>query len=284
MKFISTLFIISAISSTAFAGECTESLRLKSVFLTEKRVEVVTKKDGVTFDTIIKCLRANSEQVGDFRFEKPSKEEGEKTFPAGKTVVVSRDEYDPHHWIFVYRHNSEHLSDDSNEVKLLQVSQSLILTYRNRQTENTWLNLSGGLLLTRAHLVEPDTAMDAANDAAPTAGLSLIIRTAPRQQFHFTANADRFYTIDTDGDDKFIYRGHALLGWNGILTEQLTIGLHGGVNSLVEDGGLGTEIGGQFKFRIDNFSFNLGTQYETVALEEESVRGFAHTFGMEILF
>ncbi len=281
---MSSLFIVSAITSSAFAGECTDSLRLKSVFLSEKRVEVVTKKDGVTFDTIIKCLRANSEQVGDFKFEKPTKEEGEKTFPAGKTVVVSRDEYDPHHWVFSYRHNSEHLSDDDSGLKGLQVSQALTLTYRNRQTENTWFNLTAGLLLTRSHLIEPDAAFDAANDAAPTAGVSLIIRTAPRQQFNFTSFADRFYIIDTDGDDKFIYRIHGRLGWEGMLNDQFSVALHGGVNSLVEDGGIAPEIGGQLKFRIDNFTFNLGTQYETITLNEDSVQGFAHVFGLDILF
>lgn len=286
MKYICFTLLVSVISTSAFAGVCTDAIALKSVFLSEKRVEVVTKKDDVTLDLIIKCLRANSEQVGDFRFEKPSKEEGAKVFPKGKTVVVSRDEYDPHHWIFSYRHNSEHLSDssDTNDVRLLQVSQTLKITRKNRQSENTSLDVFGGLVLTRAHLIEPDTAMDAANDAAPTAGLRFRVRTAPRQEFHFGLDADRFYIIETDGDDKFIYRGHARLGWEGMLTDQLTIGISGGLNALVQDGGLGYETGLQFKYRIDNFTFNLGSQYETVALEDATVRGLAHSFGLEILF
>lgn len=286
MKYIGQTLLIFAITSSTYAGVCTESIGLKNVFLSEKRVEVVTKVEGVTLDLIIKCLRANSEQVGDFKFEKPSKEEGAKVFPKGKTVVVSRDEYDPHHWIFSYRHNSEHLSDssDTNDVRLLQVSQTLKITRKNRQSENVSLDVFGGLVLTRAHLVEPDSPMDAANDAAPTAGLRYRIRTAPRQEFHFGLDADRFYIIDTDGDDKFIYRGHFRLGWEGMLTDQLTIGLNGALNSLVEDGGLGYETGLHLKFRIDNFYFTLGSQYETVALDDATVRGLAHAFALEILF
>ncbi len=282
MKISSALLVIVAISTSAFGGVCKDSIRLKGVYLTEKRVEVETKKDGVTFAQIIDCLRANSEQVGDFNFEKPTKEAGAKTFPAGKRVIVSKNEYDPHHWIFSYRHQAESLSGNS-DVKIHFISQMLKLTRKNRLSDNVVLDVSGGVVISRAHLVNPDSAIDAANDVAATGGLRLRIRTSERQEFALSADADRFYILETN-DDKFIYRGHARLGWEGTVSDLLVIGLHGGINALTEGGSVGSEGGVQFRFRFDQLTLFLGSQYESIALKEESIRGFAHSLGMEILF
>lgn len=282
MKMKILLAGLSALSMSAFGGVCSDSIRIKGVYMTEKRVEVETKKDNVSLAQIITCLRANSDELGGFRFEKPSKEDGKKTFKLGKRVMISRDEYDPHHWIFSYRHTSE-LLRGPDSFKQQQISQILRLTRKNRLSENLILDVFGGIVISRGHLINPDAAADAANDVAPQGGLRLRIRTAPKQEFSFGLETDRFYYIDTTRDT-FAYRGHFRIGWEGMISDAFSVAPGAGVNKLSKTGSMGQEIGLQFKFRVDHFTFVVGSQYETVGIKDATLRGFAHSAGLELLF
>lgn len=273
-------FILSAavfaVSQLASANTCAEQMKIREIHLTEERIEVETKKEGVTFGKIMDCLHVNSERLGDLKFKKPSKAEAAVSFGKGQRVTVSKGEYFPFWWTLSYQHVTENLSGDS-ELELQLLSHHFTLTRKNRLARSLFVDVMGGLVLTRAHLIEPDTQVDAANDWAPTAGLRMWYQLPRNNEIYLMSDFDRFYTFDTSGD-KFVYRGHVRFGWEGQLQTGFSLGAFGGLNTLLEDGAPAEEFGGLAKFTYYNLSLSYRLMYERVKTDDTDVNGFRHTF------
>ena len=273
------LILVTAIvfaTPSAFANTCAEQMKIREIHLTEERIEVETKKEGVTFGKIMDCLHINRERLGDLKFKKPSKEEGAVSFGKGQLITVSKGEYDPFFWTLAYHHSTENLSDD-DDLRLLQLSHHFTLTKKNRIARSFFVDLMGGIVVTRAHLTEPDTQYDAANDWAPTAGLRFWFQLPRNSEIYLLSDFDRFYTFDNDGDE-FVYRGHVKLGWEGQVGTGFSIGAFAGMNTLLEDGAPAEEFGGLAKFTYYDLSFSYRPMYERVKTDDSDVSGFRHTF------
>lgn len=260
----------------AQANTCAQQMKIREIHLTEERIEVETKKEGVTFGKIMDCLHVNSERLGDLKFKKPSKSEASVSFGKGQLVTVSKGEYDPFYWTVGYQHNTENLSGDS-DLDLMLLSHHFTLTRKNRIGRSLFFDLIGGIVVTRAHLSEPDTQNDSANDWAPTGGLRLWYQLARSQEIYLLSDFDRFYKFDSEGDE-FVYRGHVRLGWEGRVGPGFSLGATAGLNTLLEDGAPAEEIGGLTKFTYYDFSLSYRFMYERVKTDETDVSGFRHTF------
>lgn len=282
MKKFVLLAAAVAVSPVASANTCAEQMKIRGIYLTEERIEVETKKEGVTFGKIMDCLHVNSERLGDLKFKKPSKEEAAVSFGKGQRVNVSKGEYFPFWWTLSYQHSTENLSGDS-DLELQILSHHITLTRKNRLARSLFIDFMGGLVVSRAHLIHPDTQYDAANDWAPAAGARLWFQLPRNHEIYLNTNFDRFYKFDTDGDE-FVYRGHLNLGWDGQVSQGLFLGLSGGLNTLLEDGGPAEEFGGSVRFTHYDLSLSYRIQYERVELETDDVNGFRHTFAFQYQF
>lgn len=268
------VFSILILSRGVHSNTCAQQIKVRGIFLTEQRIEIETKKEGVTFGKIMDCLHANRENLGDMKFKKPSKKEAAVSFGIGQRVTVSRGEYEPFYWTAAYQHHSENLSGD-DDLDLTIISHHLTLTRKNPLSRSLFLDVTGGLIFTRAHLAEPDTQYDAANDVAPTFGLRLWYQLPRNHEIYLGTHSDRFYTFDNSGD-KFVYRAHMKLGWEGQVARGFSLGANAGFNTLLEDGGPAEEFGGLMKFTYYNVSLSYQLQYERIENEETDVKGFRH--------
>ncbi len=281
MKKVLPLLACALISPNIFANTCAQQIKIREIHLTEQRIEVETKKEGVTFGKIMDCLHVNSERLGDLKFKKPSKEEAAVSFGKGQQITISRGEYEPFFWTASYQHSAESLT--GNGVNLMQIAHHLTLTRKNRLGRSLFLDLTGGIVVTRAHLISPDSQNDAANDLAAAGGLRLWFQLPRSNEIYMATDFDRFYTFDNNGD-KFVYRGHLKLGWEGQVATGFSLGAFAGVNSLVENGGLAEEFGGMMKFTYYNFSFSYRPMYERIETEDSELKGFRHTLALRLEF
>lgn len=268
--------ILLFVSHGLVAGTCSQQLKVREIHLTEQRIEVETKKEGVTFGKIMECLHANSENLGDLKFKKPSKKEAAVSFGIGQRLTISRGEYEPFFWTAAYQHAFENLSDAQDDVDFSLVSHHFSLTRKNPLKRSLFLDVTGGIVFTRAHLSEPDTQYDSANDLAFTGGARLWYQLPKSHEIYVSTHLDRFYKFGNEGD-LFVYRAHFNLGWEGQVLPGFSIGGYGGFNTL-KVGGPAEEFGGLLKFTYYNLSLSYRPQYERVDLKNDDVKGFRHAF------
>lgn len=279
-------FILLAASllliSVARANTCAQSMKVKEIHLTEERIEIETKKEGVTFGKIMHCLDVNSERLGDLKFKKPSKEEAKVSFGKGQRVTVSKGEYDPFWWTLSYQHNSEYLYGD-DDLKFLLLSHYFSLTKKFRIARSFFLDLTGGVVVSRGHLIDPDVQFDASNDWAPAGGLRFWYQLPRNQEIYLQSEFDRFYSFDLSSDE-FVYRGHLRFGWEGQVARGFSLGATAGINTLLEDGTPAEEYGGSMKFTYYDLSLSYRFLFERVAIAEDDVTGSRHTFSFSYQF
>ncbi len=264
MRQIIYILLFVSFSTAAFAeSKCSQAIKITRIYYTEKRIELMVKKTGVSYRQILNCLNYNSSKLGDMKFTKPTKNEAKKKFKAGDKVVVSKDRFEYFRWEIQSQVTGEQVNG-LDEMDLNIFFGQIKLVRKLPVGKYSYFNLGLGLQFSTSVIEGDDITSRYRNDASPVGLLNFTHILDTGHRLFGEISSDRVAVVEPGTGSRlrryqFSHRFTHLAGADFIVADGMHLGLFGGVNHLFRDGAIqpvfGTKLSQQFG------QYNLGLRY-----------------------